>query len=176
MHRKTRDIEALYEEHARSVLNYARRRIDPDTAEEVLADVFVIALRKPQAIPADARTWLLGVARRVLANKRRYSVRQAALYTRLAEERRRSYDGESGPDSGAALLALASLGPRDREVLVLAGWDGLSPTEGGAVLGISASAFSTRLSRARERFAGALQPERSALASRKPQVVKETAQ
>lgn len=168
------DIEALFREHAGAVLAYARRRIDPATADEVVGDVFVVALRRPHAIPAEPRPWLLGVARRVLSNHRRYSARQAALYSKLAAEMGAAIPGEPAGDSnGAVLKALASLRESDREVLLLVGWDGLTPAEGAAVLGISPTSFSTRLHRARARLTEELGPGAATPTLRRSSTVKE---
>jgi predicted DNA-binding protein (UPF0251 family) len=54
------------------------------------------------------------------------------------------------------LEALSRMRPEDQELLRLLVWDGLTQSEAGEVLGISANAVSIRLSRARKRFAGEL--------------------
>ncbi|MEO8293126.1 MAG: hypothetical protein ABI635_08290 [Actinomycetota bacterium] len=59
-------FETLFLDHADAVLAYAARRSDPDTAQEVVADTFVVAWRRMAAVPDPALLWLLGVARRVL--------------------------------------------------------------------------------------------------------------
>jgi RNA polymerase sigma-70 factor (ECF subfamily) len=56
------------------------------------------------------------------------------------------------------LAALASLGSDDREIVLLAAWEELSPAEIGAVLGISQIAARSRLHRARKRLRAALDP------------------
>jgi RNA polymerase sigma-70 factor (ECF subfamily) len=61
------------------------------------------------------------------------------------------------------LAALATLGERDREVLLLHAWDGLDNAEAATVLGCSANAFAVRLHRARRRFADALDTAEVAL-------------
>ena len=48
--------------------------------------------------------------------------------------------------------ALGRLGPRDREVLLLAEWEGLSPAQTAGVLGCLAITARGRLHRARRRF------------------------
>ena len=48
--------------------------------------------------------------------------------------------------------ALARLGPRDREVLLLAEWEGLSPAQVASVLGCLTVTARGRLHRARRRF------------------------
>jgi RNA polymerase sigma-70 factor (ECF subfamily) len=47
---------------------------------------------------------------------------------------------------------LLRLGPDDRELLMLVGWDGLTPGDAADVIGISPSTARMRLSRARARF------------------------
>ena len=64
-------ISRLYERHAPAVHRYALRRSDPDTAEEVTAQVFLVAWRRRDALPHEPLPWLYGVARRALADQRR---------------------------------------------------------------------------------------------------------
>jgi DNA-directed RNA polymerase specialized sigma24 family protein len=52
----------------------------------------------------------------------------------------------------------------DRELLALAGWEGLDPGQIAAVLGCSRNAARIRLHRARRRFAAELDPGRKARA------------
>jgi DNA-directed RNA polymerase specialized sigma24 family protein len=64
-------VAQLYREHYDSVLSYAARRIDPDTARDIAAETFLVAWRRSTAVPQDprlVRPWLYGVARRVLWN------------------------------------------------------------------------------------------------------------
>lgn len=100
-----------------------------------------------------ARVWLYATARKVIANQRRSRRRRAALQERLAGERAPASSGEA-LDHEAALVreALRRLGARDREVLLLAEWEGLSPAEIGDVLGCLAVTARGRLHRARRRF------------------------
>lgn len=80
----------------------------------------------------------------------------AALQDRLQQ-------GLSSPESRVVdhtvLGALATLGERDRELLLLIAWDGLSQAEAAEVLGIRRPAVATRLHRARRRLADALAAE-----------------
>jgi RNA polymerase sigma-70 factor (ECF subfamily) len=48
--------------------------------------------------------------------------------------------------------ALARLGARDREVLLLAEWEGLAPRQIAGILGCAAVTARARLHRARKRF------------------------
>jgi RNA polymerase sigma-70 factor (ECF subfamily) len=148
-------FEALYAEHAGAVLAYARRRTSPGYADDVLAEVFLTAWRRLDDIPASPRVWLLGVARRVLANQRRGQARQSALQSRLANSSPRVTPGEDLVDE-RVLRALEGLSEKDRDVLLLLGWEGLSNQDAARVLGIRAGTLAVRLHRARGHFAGAL--------------------
>jgi RNA polymerase sigma-70 factor, ECF subfamily len=153
-------LEKLHREHSGAVRAFVRRRIGDDDADDVVADVFVVAWRRLADMPAEPRTWLLGVARRVLANRYRSAKRQQALYERLAREAERrpavGADPSADEEAGAVLLALASLRARDREVLLLVTWDGLSHAEAAEVLGVRPATLTMRVHRARRRLERAI--------------------
>ena len=146
----------LYEEHGREILAYALRRVeDPDDAADVLADTFLVAWRRAGDVPAgdEARLWLYGVARRVLANRRRGDRRRQRLDKRLrAEVATAPGEHLHAEESAQVLAALARLEPADRELIRLAAWEELGPKEIASVLGISAVAARSRLHRARQRL------------------------
>jgi RNA polymerase sigma-70 factor, ECF subfamily len=151
-------FESLYRRHAADVSRYVHRRCDPSSADDAVADVFVVAWRRLEEIPDDALPWLLGVARRTLANRRRGDARAIALRDRIrAQPQPAPADAHApGLDAEAVSQALAALPERDREVLLLVAWEGLSTARAARVLGIGANACAARLSRARKRLAGAL--------------------
>ena len=145
------ELEALWHEWHRHVLAYALRRADPATAEDVVAETFLIAWRRLADVPERPLPWLLGVARRVLANQRRGERRRRALVDHLRVRTSAAAAPEAASE-GRALRALASLGERDREALLLHAWEGLDHAEAGTVMGCSAATFAVRLHRARQRF------------------------
>ena len=145
------ELEELWHEWHRHVLAYALRRADPVTAEDVVAETFTVAWRRLGDVPERPLPWLLGVARRVLANQRRGERRRGALVDRLGVESRAAA-GAPDQQEGLALTALASLGERDREALLLHAWEGLDHAEAGTVMGCSAATYAVRLHRARRRF------------------------
>lgn len=64
----------IYESAYEPILGYVLRRYPhPETAADVVAETFTIAWRRIEEVPKgdEARLWLYGVARRVLANHRR---------------------------------------------------------------------------------------------------------
>jgi RNA polymerase sigma-70 factor (ECF subfamily) len=116
-------------EHLQAVADYAARRGSPDP-EALAAETMAIAWRRLDRVPADdPRPWLFVTARNLL----------------MAERRREAH-------RTIADRALEALAERDREALVLIAWDGLTPAQAAATLGITPVAFRVRLLRARRRF------------------------
>jgi RNA polymerase sigma-70 factor, ECF subfamily len=146
----------LYREHGREVLGYALRRCpDPEDAADAVAETFLTAWRRLAEVPfgAGARLWLFGTARRVVANQRRGERRRARLGERLRAELRRQLPAEAAEDSTGTLIeALATLEEPDRELLMLVGWEELTPAQAAKVLGITSLAARSRLHRARRRL------------------------
>jgi RNA polymerase sigma-70 factor, ECF subfamily len=147
-------FEALYRANAGAVRAYARRRTDSATADDVVADVFLTAWRRLADVPSDPLPWLLGIARRILANRRRGEARAAALRDRLAT----SASPQASDDRPGVWIdekvhdALRALSERDREILLLVAWDGLEPARAARALGVRPGAFAVRLHRARRRL------------------------
>jgi RNA polymerase sigma-70 factor (ECF subfamily) len=159
------EFEAVYRAHSGAVRAYVRRRADAQTADDVVADVFVIAWRRKGDIPDDPLPWLFGVSRRTLANRRRQSARYRALQDRVASEQARAPStAPTHPESNEAVLrALSVLSERDRETLLLVGWEGLEPARAARALGVHPNTFAARMYRARRRFARALIAESAGL-------------
>jgi RNA polymerase sigma-70 factor (ECF subfamily) len=151
---RRRSLEALFREHADAVHAYARRRVDAASADDTVGEVFAIAWRRLDDVRDPGLPWLLACARRVLANQRRGKRRAEALRSRLAASRLPSLPTAGG--DGPLRHALNELGERDREVLLLTGWEGLDPAEAATVLGCSRGALAVRLHRARKRLEAAL--------------------
>ena len=148
------------------LLGYALRRgASHADAEELVADTLLVAWRRRGGLPAepDVVPWLYGVARRVLANQRRGRLRRARLDRVVSALARRPDDpaeeAQLADDARAVLAAMLRLDERDREVLRLAAWEGLSHREIAVVLGCSENAAALRLHRARLRLREALRKE-----------------
>jgi RNA polymerase sigma-70 factor (ECF subfamily) len=148
------EFERFYEDHRDAVRAYCLRRADTSLTDDVVSQTFEIAWRRRSEVRKPTRGWLLGIARKVLANRRRSERRQRDLATRLSEQPVPA--AESFDDSPPILDALSRLSDPDRETLMLAAWDGLGSSEAGRVLGCSPVAFRLRLLRARRRLAGEL--------------------
>jgi RNA polymerase sigma-70 factor (ECF subfamily) len=154
-------FESLYQAHGGAVRTFVGRRMSSSVADDVVSDVFVIAWRRLEEAPVDERAWLFGIARGVMANRRRGDARRQALHDRLVATTVVEVEpGLERPTGGSALLrALGCLNERDQELLRLVAWDGLDRARAAQVLGISTSLVSLRLHRARRRLARALAAE-----------------
>lgn len=156
-------LAAAWQLHSAAVLAYAARRTpNAEDAADVLAETYLIAWRRIATMPdePDARPWLFTVARNVLANQHRATTRRTALTESLVAEVARTvaaHQRTPGDGLGTGLArALAQLPEPDREVLLLSGWDGLTPAQMAIVLGCSPPAARVRLHRARRRLRGLL--------------------
>ncbi|GAA4107998.1 RNA polymerase sigma factor [Knoellia locipacati] len=159
-------FETVYDATYAAVLRFAQRRVHPSHAEDVAADVFVVAWRRIADVPREpdeARAWLFGVARRLLLASQRADQRRHALTLRIADDQVTGRLG-SGVDADLVLhhvdLARAwrLLSPVHQESLALVVWDDLTSPQAAEVLGISAVAFRLRLSRARRALRRHLEP------------------
>ncbi len=152
----------LYRGQYEALLHYALRRTDPETARDVVAETFLVAWRRLDAVPTDngmTRPWLYGVARHVLANTERSRLRAERLTTRLGQEQRAA----NVPDAAASIAesarlrsALATLSEPDQEALRLVGWEELDLAAAALAVGCSRATMAVRLHRARRRLEQAL--------------------
>jgi RNA polymerase sigma-70 factor, ECF subfamily len=151
-------FEALFTEQYAAVVRYAVRRVGVDSAQEIVAETFLVAWRKFDQLPSNALPWLYATARRLVANEVRRRARASRLENRVEAEADTAVPDHADlvSDRLRVRQALATLSERDREVLRLAEWEQLSATEASIVLGCSVTAVKVRLHRARRRFAAAL--------------------
>ena len=123
-------------------------------AEDVTQTVFLKLLEtKPALEEGRERAWLFQVA----ANEGR------GLWRRLSRRRTEPLEEAltvAAPEADRAVLeALGRLKPGDRAVLYLFYYEGYTTGEIGALLGISQSAVTTRLQRARQKLKTILEQE-----------------
>jgi RNA polymerase sigma-70 factor (ECF subfamily) len=151
-------FEALFRDHARPLLGYALRRVDrSEDAADIVSETMLTAWRRLDDVPTDqeARLWLYGVARKVLANHRRTIDRATRLGAKLRSVLGESTVRDHAERVGTGLVvreALARLDGDDREILCLSSWEGLTPAEVAVVLGVPSATARTRLHRSRARL------------------------
>jgi RNA polymerase sigma-70 factor (ECF subfamily) len=157
-------FNALFDAHAAAVFGFALRRTSRSEAEDVVSETFLVAWRRLDAVPETPLPWLIGVARRVLGNRRRSDARQSELRTRLETDTSATAVPSSDVASEASVVraAVDSLSVAERDAITLLAWDGLSADEAAAVLGCTRAAFYVRVHRARRKLAARLGPNAEA--------------
>ena len=163
---------ALYDRHARALLRYCARRVGPDTAEDVVAQTFLVAYEQRHRYDpdrADALPWLYGIATRLLARHRRDEVRWYRALARtgadpliggrtVVESHEPRADERTDAQRRAQQIAgvLADLPARQRDVLLLYAIGELSYGEIATVLDIPVGSVQSALHRARTKLRHAL--------------------
>lgn len=135
------------------IYRYFRRRTEGATAEDLCAEVFRIIWEKSGHDDDLSAIVLFGVAKNVLRNHDRSVSRSVGLIGALRLERSHETPG----DDSAVLEAIDHLAPKEREVLLLTYWDGLTAVEVSQLLNTSATAVRMRLHRARKELGRILQ-------------------
>jgi RNA polymerase sigma-70 factor, ECF subfamily len=164
-------LTGVFERHYDEVLAYCVRRIGRTEGEDAASEAFAVASRRVDEIDWDSvRPWLFGVARGVLANRRRGIHRVRRVYGRMAGLAEAPVDSPDeivvrNAEARDAIAALRQLAPSDRELLMLSAWEGLNSAEIAASLGISVDTARKRLERARGRLARRLQPSSGVVSS-----------
>jgi RNA polymerase sigma factor (sigma-70 family) len=158
--RRDARFDDLYRRFYRPVRDYCRRRVESDLVDDAVAETFLTAWRRLADVPdgEQALVWLYGVAYRVVGHQWRSMARRRRLEVRLRSTMVHSVfavdnsvvDGEV---CERVAEAVARLGQRDAEVLLLATWERLGVADIAAVLGIARAAAAQRLHRARQHFA-----------------------
>ena len=151
-------FEALFETHYWAVRAYVLRRAASSVVDDVVAETFLITWRRLDSVGDDPLPWILGVARRLLANHYRAERRRNALLVRLQSLVGPAVVWEAPASMNVQLaVAMSALSAGEREALLLVAWEGLEPGRAAQVAGCSSGAFRARLHRARQRVSNALE-------------------
>ena len=160
-------FRVLYNDLYDDLWRYVQRRsINTEEARDTLSEVFLVAWRRLEDIPAgqEARLWLFGVARNLVKTSWRKRKRSGDLVVRIGSEMStRGTTDEELDNSGVLKIvkALQFLSENDQEILRLVAWEDLSHKEISVVLGCSENAVAIRIRRARVRLMKVLQSEKS---------------
>jgi RNA polymerase sigma-70 factor (ECF subfamily) len=152
------EFEELYRESRDALYSYAAGLLrDREAAEDVTAHAFERAYRRRRSFNprrGTRRAWLFGIARNAAIDELRRRSRQAEL---VAEPRDES---AAPPEQGAEAAfrraalrsAIASLTSRERELVALKFFAGLTHLEIASVIGVSETNAATRLHRVIEKL------------------------
>jgi RNA polymerase sigma factor (sigma-70 family) len=146
------EFEELYRSSRDDVYSYVAGLLrDRSAAEDVTAAAFERAYRKRSRYDArrgTRRAWLFGIARNAALDELRRRKRLAELADEPAADAPAPEDlAEVGLRRAALRSAMEQLSPREREVVALKFFAGLSNSEIADVLGVSESNAGTRLHR-----------------------------
>lgn len=151
------DFRQCWDRDGPRVAAYARRHVAADDVHDLVAETFLQAWRRWDAVPDPPIAWLIGTARKLIGNHRRAQKRRGALQDRLirvaAAARSADDVGMLAIERADALDALTSLPDEQREALLLRTWDGLSAEQAAAVLGIRPGTLRVHTHRARAALA-----------------------
>ena len=155
-------LEQLYARYARPVFGMALRRLgDRGRAEDAVQETFVSIWRAAKSYRPErgpGAPWIYAVARNAIVDRSR-----AKVETPIEAPEEASF--ESGPDVHAEQSwtrwrvhrALEELPEREREVIELAYWRGLSQSEVAESLGIPLGTVKTRTRAGLQRLADLLE-------------------
>ncbi|MCW2917157.1 MAG: polymerase subunit sigma-24 [Actinomycetia bacterium] len=155
-------FEVIFSRYSANILGYLLRRTEaPEDAADLMSEVFATAWRRIGSVPdgEEAKLWLYGIARNVLANHRRGSLRRNRLADRLREHLSSHPDAEPVAAAEGVRAALAQLSDSDRELLTLTVWEQLTPAEIATLLDLESTTVRTRLARARTRLRRVLEAQ-----------------
>lgn len=156
----------IFDRYYDRIYAYVGRRLGSEPAEDIAAETFLVAFDRRGQYDlgcAQAAPWLYGIASNLIARYRRAEARRYRALSRVGEpDRAEGFDEEvvgrvaAQQHRRALAAALAGLSGRDRDVLLLVAWAGLSCDETAQALRIPAGTARSRLHRARGRLRAAL--------------------
>jgi RNA polymerase sigma-70 factor (ECF subfamily) len=145
------ELEDVFRTHQRGLYAYFLRTVgDARAAEELTQETFYRACAGALRFRGDSsiRTWLFGIARRVLLEH----LRETARVTPAAEPPEPLPDDPAGDDRVDLERAFRRLSVADRELLMLVDVLGFEPREAAATLATDTGTVRVRLHRARRRL------------------------
>ncbi|GAA2629647.1 sigma-70 family RNA polymerase sigma factor [Actinomadura fulvescens] len=164
--RSAERFDEVFDAYFAEIRRYAAKRLGPDAAADVAAQTFLEAFRQRRRYDperASVRTWLYGIATKVVGRHQRAETRALRAAARLGpgrhtEEQTDRVDSRVSAQGlrGELAGAIAALPRGQRDVLLLVALADLSHDEVAAALGISYGTVGSRLNRARTKLRKAL--------------------
>lgn len=147
----------VFERHGASVWRYVRSRLGEASAEEVVAETFLVAYRRRERFDpsyGSARPWLLGIATNLIRRRRRDEQTHLSALQRFPapdpEDVTADLDRLDAQRLRPVLVeALLTLSVEDRDTFLLVAVGELTYTEAATALGIPVGTVRSRIHRAR---------------------------
>ena len=157
-------FRGVFDAHFVEVQRYCMRRLRTADANDATSEVFLVAWRRIDAVPAgdEALPWLIGVARNVVRNAVRSNNRSVRLASKVSND---IVEEQKGPETQVVMSSqfeevqavLDGLREDDREVIRLRMWEEMTAPQIATVLGCSTSAAEKRITRAWSRLTKAVE-------------------
>ena len=149
-------IGILFDRHAPAVHRYLSRRVGRSSADDLLGDVFLVAIDARTRVrphsTGSALPWLYGVAKNVVrAHLRRRSPLNVTDVSTTVDWDAIDERLDATAWSDRLHTVLNALSDDDSELLMLIAWERLTPTEAAEALGLTPVAARSRIHRARQR-------------------------
>jgi len=152
----------IFHRHWDEIYRYVARRLGPEAAEDIGAEIFTIAFRNRGRYDTDrpdARPWLYGIATNLIRQHHRAERRRHQLNARADAD----WVSASFADGSDARVTAELLGPRiasvlaglsraDRDLLLLIAWADLSYEEAAEALDLPIGTVRSRLHRVRKKI------------------------
>jgi RNA polymerase sigma factor (sigma-70 family) len=151
----------VFDRHHRAVHAYAARRAGIDAADDVLAEVFLVAFKLRKRFDPGAKSalpWLYGIASNVLRRRWRTlaatdrlvaSVALGAVSAVASHDDRVATEIDSAREWLVVRELLAELADGDREAILLFAWEELTYPQIAEAMGIPVGTVRSRIHRAR---------------------------
>ena len=152
-------MQSLFETHAKSIRRFAASLVGVDDADDLTADVFVLALQRAADTPHLDLPWLLVTCRNLAHNRRRKRNSHDAYIEAEAMSATTVQDGfETSVETNVRVhRALQLLPVVEREAFVLHCLEDLSVADACVIADCSPNTFRVRVHRARTRLQTHLQ-------------------
>jgi RNA polymerase sigma-70 factor (ECF subfamily) len=153
-------FNTLFRAHMPEVSRFLTRRVEPESVEDLAAELFSIAWGKRDSIPQGYELpWLYKTARYLISNHRKKVSNRARIELLMARP-------EAAPSAESIAIADTELSSAwrklqllERELIALWAFEGLSNKEIGLALEISENAAAIRLTRAKQKLKTLLEAE-----------------
>lgn len=152
-----RDVDrvgSIVEANAPDLLAFFLRRVEtPEDAADLLGDALLVIWRRADSVPPDgleARMWMFGVARNLVANHGRTTHRRSALQDKLRSQLRGREASAPREDHLDVRAFLSRLSEVDQEIIRLTYWDGFTQKQAAQILEMPEGTLRSRHHRARE--------------------------
>jgi RNA polymerase sigma factor (sigma-70 family) len=157
------EFAALFDRHYSAIHGYLARRVGAGRADDLASETFLVAFdsrRRFDLSHRSARPWLYGIASNLVARHRRAEMRHYRAIARAGTPTdavdghalRVAAEVDAAAQRPRLAAALTRMAERDREVLLLVAWGGLSCEEAAEALGIPSGTARSRLHRARRQM------------------------